>query len=288
VPEQYVNAVVADMNKWIEAAPVAGDIPGVAFVPADSRHFTEGRAGVLWPDRYIFHHTNGYDSLGWLTTAAASDVSATYLHNRDGTVRAQLVRHKDTPHTTGNWNRTSLSSEWERKWPEQREIPDTTYANLGQHLAAVVRAERQRGNPRFSGPLRRDQVSDHNDYYDTVCPGNLDVGTIYQIAANALQGGQVPPPPEQQLFIPGNPYGEVPLIAGFRDYVTAAADARYPADLSTGILSIYGYPEQAEYKTSFGSCQIFQRALLLWFRDTASPWDIVPGLRGEPLPEQVE
>jgi hypothetical protein len=288
VPEAYIRAVVADMNRWIEEAPpMTGDMPGVPFVAADSRHYTSGRSGGKWPDRYIFHHTNGIDSLGWLTTNPNSNVSATYLHKRDGTARAQLVRHKDTPHTTGEWNDESLSSEWERLWsdPAQRDIPDTTYRNLAAHLAAVVRVERQRGNPHFAGALRRDQVRDHNDYYSTICPGNLDISIIWRIAADLLAGDA--PPPTEQLLIPGNPYGDVAVILGFRDYVTTLGKARNPADINLGILSVFGWPMAVEYRGSDGnSYQEFERAWLQWMPGMASPWDIVLMRRGDhPLPK---
>jgi hypothetical protein len=155
VPEAYIAAVVRDMNLWVvEEQPVAGDIPGVEFIPADSRHMTTGRSDP-WPTQIIMHHTNGYDSLKWLTTAPASDVSATYLLNHTGTIRAQLVRHEDTPHTTGYKNDDSLSTEWERKWPEQTAISDNQYAEIAYSIAKIYLAERLRGNPFFAGPMTR-------------------------------------------------------------------------------------------------------------------------------------
>jgi len=186
-PAGYLRAMLDFMNQYADEEPtMTSDIPGVPWVPADSRHFTQGRT-VDWPEKIIFHHTNGYDSLTWLTTSPQSNVSATYLLNRDGTPRAQLVRHRDTPHTTGTMNPMSLSAEWERKWPEQTEIPDSTYDNLAAFAVKVIEAERKRGNPVFAGEPRRAWFADHNDYYDTVCPGNLDVGLIFSRVVNLMR-----------------------------------------------------------------------------------------------------
>lgn len=175
-----------------EESPMPVGIPGVPWFPADRRHYTPGRS-VDWPDLLIQHHTDGYDSLGWLTTSPNSNVSASYLLNHDGTIRGQLVDHRDTPHTTAAYNDRSISCEWERKWPEQSDIPDATYQNIGEFWAGVVRVEQQRGNPNFQGVPRRNQLRDHNDFYNTTCPGNLDMDRVYPIMVAAL--AQQPSPP---------------------------------------------------------------------------------------------
>lgn len=186
-----VNVINGLRSRMTPMVP-GGDWPLVPFVPADRRHYTPGRAGVAWPDLFIFHHTDGWDSLNWLTISPNSNVSATYLNNNDGTPRAQLVRHEDTPHTTGIWNPRSISWEWERYWtdPQRRQfpdrVPDSVYRNLGRHAAQVVLIERTRGNPHFQGIPKREQIRDHNDFYNTTCPGNLSMDILFEHILVAL------------------------------------------------------------------------------------------------------
>lgn len=175
------------------------DIANISWVGADARHMTFGRVDP-WPYYLIAHHTDGFDSLNWLTVNAASNVSSHYLLNNNGTVRAQLVRHKDTAHTTGRMNDDSISAEWERYWtdPARRQfasgVPDSVYRNMGLFWAQVVRAEKARGNPWFQGVPKQDQMRDHNDFYSTTCPANLDMGKVYQELLRALESDEKPAP----------------------------------------------------------------------------------------------
>lgn len=191
--ERYANAVIRRMNEYIRLDwkddPVpTGDMLGVPFIPADDGHMTEGRS-VAWPDLIVLHHTDGRDSLDWLTVSADSNVSATYLTYRNGKPRAQLVLHKNTPHTNLDYNPRCLTIEWERKWgdPAEYDIPDETYENLGHLCTEIVLIERRRGNPHFQGIPKREQFKDHNDLYNTVCPGNLDVGRVYALVVRNLE-----------------------------------------------------------------------------------------------------
>lgn len=185
--------------------PMHVGIPGVPFVAADTRHHKPGR-NEPWPYYLIQHHTDGFDSLNWLTTSPNSQVSATYLLRNDGTVRAQLVSHTDTPWTTGRMNDDSISCEWERYWtdPARRQfangVPDSVYQNIGAFWAEVVRVERARGNPHFQGTPVKDQVRDHNDFYQTACPGNLDMNRVYAELVKALESDVTPdvPPAEPE------------------------------------------------------------------------------------------
>lgn len=198
-PDGYAQTIASKITEWEKKYPpekgevptMSDGIPGVPFIAADSRHYTKGRR-VAWPDTLIQHHTDGYDSLNWLTISPSSEVSATYLLFNNGIVRAQLVRHSDTPHTTGTMNARSISCEWERKWPVQPAVP---YEKLGQFWAQVVLAERRRGNPNFSGIPRPDQLRDHNDFYSTSCPGNVDMARVYKEMVNVLNGELPHQPP---------------------------------------------------------------------------------------------
>ncbi len=189
-PESFawfiVNVVNGLRSRMTPIVP-GGDWPLIPFIAADSRHHTKGRT-VAWPDRIIWHHTDGWDSLNWLTISPNSNVSATYLANHDGTPRAQLVRHEDTPHTTGSvWNPRSLTVEWERKWPDQRPPTDSQYRNLGRLGAQIILTERTRGNPNFAGVPRRVLYMGHNDATgSTTCPGDLSPDRLFEATLLAL------------------------------------------------------------------------------------------------------
>lgn len=279
----YVNGL---RGREIAAAP-GGDSHLVPWVPADGRHFTKGRAGVTWPDILIQHHTDGWDSLYWLTESPNSDVSATYLANHDGSLRAQLVRHKDTPHTTGYMNPRSISMEWERKWTgttDQRYISDSQYVKLAKSWALIVTIESQRGNPHFTREgkpwLEPAQLRDHNDFFDTVCPGNLDVTRLYPLIIAELTAQQG----TTDLVIEGNPFGAVPIKLGFKDHFLERGANNFPEDPIRGGLAIFGYPMEEEYETEFGSAQKFERYVMEWHRDADEPWDIVGTIRGRAIP----
>jgi hypothetical protein len=197
-PEGYAQTVADKITEWSEKYPVliqenpmsfTPDIPGIPVIPADSRHYTKGRT-VQWPDTLIQHHTDGYDSLNWLTVSPSSNVSSTYLLWNNGDIRAQLVRHADTPHTTGYMNPRSISCEWERKWPNQQDVP---YAKLGAFWAHVIKAEKLRGNPHFQGTPKREQMKQHKDFFSTTCAGNIDMNRVYDETIKAL-GAAMPTP----------------------------------------------------------------------------------------------
>ena len=286
-PENYIAAVLSDMNRWIGEAPMAGDMPGVPFIPADHRHMTTGRTDP-WPTKIIGHHTDGYDSLAWLTTSPNSDVSATVLLNHDGTIRAQLVRFADTPHTTGYMNDDSLSFEWERYWKTQKTISDTQYQNIGRSVATMYLAERQRGNPHFAGPIRRDHLADHNDFYSTTCPGNLDMGRVFSEAAKHVnQPEPAPTDPSNPWFLHlgGGQMAQYALRLGFRGVVEGLAQARYPADPNSAALALVGEPLEDEWVGVDGhSYQRCKRVVLHYIPGHAAPWDVIFEPTDAPLP----
>lgn len=192
-PEGYAwfiaNYATGLRSRMTDPVP-GGDTSVIPFVAADSRHYTRGRT-VAWPDIFVFHHTDGYDSLAWLTTSPNSNVSATYLLNHDGSIRAQLVKHEDTPHTTGNINPRTISFEWERKWgdPTQATITDAQYGRLAKSAARVWLIERARGNPHFAGLPSVGQFEMHKQFGNTTCPGNLDPDRVWREALPIVQSG---------------------------------------------------------------------------------------------------
>jgi hypothetical protein len=280
----------ANDGSWNVPATGAQLIPGVRFIPADSRHYTKGRT-VAWPDLWIFHHSNGWDSLAWLTTSPNSNVSSTLLLWHDGTIRAQLVRLGDTPHTTGVYNARSLSSEWERKWPEQRDISDTQYANIADSVTKALLAERARGNPHWQGIPPRSQFGDHNDYYDTACPGNLNVDRLYELIVTRLAAA-TPTKPDD-----GNPWylhlgdgvlAQYAYRRGFRGVVEGLAQSRFPSDPNSAALAMFGPPDEEEWRGVDG--RVYQRArkmTLVYTPDNAVPWDVAALDKDAVLPERA-
>lgn len=177
-PESYIAAVVRSMNEWIEEQPVAAQIqiPGVEieWVPADDRHYTKGRTASV--KQIVHHHTDGWDSLAWLTTSPGSNVSAHFLVNHEGTKIWQLVRLEDTAHTQGNHNPWSFGIEWERKWPDQENVPEQVYDTLAKLDIEIIRYV----NSNDIGDLgrSREYIKRHDEVNDTGCPMNLDVDRI--------------------------------------------------------------------------------------------------------------
>ncbi len=77
----------------------------------------------------------------------------------------------------------------------------------------------------------------------------------------------------------------VPITGGFRQYVLDLGSARYPADVNAGILSVFGYPLEAEFLGQDGLVyQRFERAVLQWTPGVAPPWDIVQVREDDPIP----
>lgn len=252
-----------------------GESPLVAWIPADSRHFTLGRT-VEWPDWLIQHHTDGFDSLAWLTMSINSNVSSSYLANNNGSLRAQLVRHRDTPHTTGIFNARSLSLEWERYWSKvalrqfPNGVPDDVYRRLSETWFHILLTERARGNPNFVGVLKREQMKDHNDLYSTVCPANLDVGRIYNEIV-ALQTEQASPalPPGARRF---DETGKV-VYGGFRTLweEIEALDRHL-------VYRVLGSPTSNEGLALLGGeqrrIQFFNKGVLIWNQALSHPYDV--------------
>lgn len=92
---------------------------------------------------------------------------------------------------------------------------------------------------------------------------------------------------DDALYLPGSPFGEVPIVAGFRDLFEGQGAQKFAPDPIAGAVSLFGYPQTAEFPTDYGSAQIFERAIFKWFRDVDPPFDLVIALRSEPIPERA-
>lgn len=248
-----------------------GDFPHIPFIPADLRHYTPGRAGHDWARLGVGHHTDGWDSLYWLTESPNSNVSATLLLNNDGTPRAQLVLLKDTPHTTGDVNPYSWSFEWERRWTgtlEQHHIPHATYLNIGHVVADVIRTERRRGNPHFV-EFELGKLKDHNDFYSTTCPGNLDIKTVWEIADEELRRG-IPDRPDMRIF----PETGKVVMLGFLGFWTQLELYNDSLPYRALGLPLTNEGDAILRDGSRHRVQFFERAVLIWNRDDPDPWHV--------------
>lgn len=134
----------------------------------------------------------------------------------------------------------------------------------------------------------RDKTWGHSEVTPTSCPGTLMEDFVRPYRAGTL-GQPTPPPPADPdvLYIPANPYGQVALRAGFKAFYERIGQCNFPADPIAGAVAVLGFPTAEEYPTSFGSVQLCERAMLKWFRGASAPWDIVPALLSEGVPERV-
>jgi N-acetylmuramoyl-L-alanine amidase len=79
-----------------------------------------------------------------------------------------------------------------------------------------------------------------------------------------------------------------PVIAGFRGWLEAMGRARGVDDLHAAMLSVAGYPLEAEWRGADGcTYQQFERLVLQWTPGQAPPWDIVVLPRGASLPARA-
>lgn len=228
----YIASMLSRLALWQAADPE----PQIPFIPAQQGNFTPGRPD--WPRALVGHHTNGYDSLAELTRSARK-VSATYLLWNAGTIRAQLVRHADTQHTTGSANGYTLSYEWERKAgdPSQATITDVQYANIAHSCAMILRRERRRGNPHLASLPGPEWFTKHRDYSDTECPGNLDTARVARQTIELLTPDYAPATPSEISLNGHRIYGGIRAaweaaggIAGYGLPITDEADAPATVD----------------------------------------------------------
>jgi hypothetical protein len=256
-------------------------VPGFEWIPEKAGEFgypagTHGRNGQAI-DRLIMHCTIGTDSLAWLVGEHGNSVH--FLDHRDGRPRAQMVLLADAAWGAGNreYNLRGVNYEHECSYAEMVDPAYWTHSILERmalNAANIIRAC-PGIKPDRVHVIGHGQVpnQDHTDP-GPVFPWDRFMGLILR----ELEVKPASPPAE--LLLPGNPFGEIPIVLGFKAYVENLARARFPADMNAGILSIFGYPVAAEARrTEGGTMQTFERCTLLWTPNTTPPWDIVLALR---------
>lgn len=257
--------------------PMAAQIPGFLWEPADQNHYSPGRTALIVGGAQ--HYTAGSNSLAWLTRTSQPPVSATFLVRHDATLDNrgwQLVPIEDTAWTTAYANPYTVSIEYEHQ--SGQAIPDSAYETLAQTWVDVTHYVEQHGLGDFSQGVQGHKTWVGNP--SLVCPDGIDIGRIQRRYAELLGATS-----SDALILPGNPYGAVPVVLGFRAWVETMGRARNPGDLNAGILAVTGYPMRAEYGGDDGhSYQPFERVTLQYTAGVAPPWDIVPLLRADDAP----
>lgn len=258
---------------------MAAQIPGFRWEPADENHYQRGRTARIRGGAQ--HYTAGTNSLRWLTVSSNPPVSATFLvkHNPTMDDRGwQLVRIEDTAWTTAFANPYTVSIEYEHTGTGT--IPDVAYEVLAQTWIDI--ADYVRRHNLGDIPLDRNGIRGHKEWVNNptlTCPDGIDIDRIVREIEKRLNVQ----PPEDALLLPGNPFGDVPVVLGFKALFLETGKAKYPDDPIAGGLSLWGYPERPEEATSYGSRQVFERAVFKWHRGANRPWDVVIAHRGERL-----
>lgn len=200
-------------------------------------------------------------------------MSATFLIKNNSTLEDrgwQLVRIEDTAWTTAFANPYTVSIEYEHNGRDP--IPGIAYYVIAQTWIDIAEHVRQHNLGTIT--LDRAGIRGHKEWVNNpalICPDGIEVDRIVREIESILN---VQPDPNA-LLLPGNPFGEVPVMLGFKGLYLDTGKAKYPNDPLAGGLSLWGYPERPEESTSYGSRQVFERAIFRYEAGKQRPWDLV-------------
>lgn len=262
--------------------PMTAQIPGFKWEGAALSHYHGGRTARIRGGAQ--HYTAGTNSLPWLTRTSNPPVSAHFLVKHHPTMEDrgwQLVRIEDTAWTTAFANPYTVSIEYEHTGSGT--IPDVAYEVIAQTWIDIAAYVKRHNLGEI--PLDRTGIRGHREWVNNpalTCPDGIEVDRIVA-EIKRLQGESVDP---NALYIAGNPFGEIPVVLGFRQLFLDMGAARFPDDPIAGGLSLFGYPIGPEYPTLTGSAQEFERAVFKYESGKPRPWDVVAALRSEGLPER--
>lgn len=256
------NALVSFAKR--EEQPMAAQIPGFRWQPADANHYDRGRSVKIRGGAQ--HYTGGTNSLPWLTTTSSPPVSATFLVKHNPTLEDrgwQLVRIEDTAWTTAFANAYTVSIEYEHL-PSQ-EIPDIAYTVLAQTWIDISRYVAEHGLGSIA--LDRSGIRGHKEWINSpsyICPDGIQLDRITDRISDLLgSGGSA-----QCLYFAETGHY---LCHGFRGFWE-----------KNGGLAIFGFPLTEEYKDASGTTvQWFERARFEHRPDIAqNEYGVVLGLIG--------
>jgi hypothetical protein len=181
------NAYVAEEGSYL---PMAAQIPGFAWYPADADHYQRGRSEKIRGGAQ--HYTAGTNSLNWLAKTSEPEVSVHFLVKHTPTLEDrgwQLVRIEDTAWTTAFANPYTVAIEYEHK--QGQDITDIAYEVLAVTWAEITRYVTDRS----LGAI--ETIAGHKTWVNNpglTCPDGIDVGRIVT-RWNALMKGGDPPSP---------------------------------------------------------------------------------------------
>jgi hypothetical protein len=241
--------------------PMAAQIPGFIWYPADSDHYDVGRTEKIRGGAQ--HYTAGTNSLDWLAKTSTPPVSVHFLVKHNPTMEDrghQLVKIEDTAWTTAFANPYTVAIEYEHDGKQS--IPDIAYEVLAQTWADITKYvfDHQLGNIQ--------KIAGHKEWVNNpklICPDGIDVERIDARVDAILQA---PPPTSQYFDETGFTVG-----GGFLQFWK-----------SQGGLTIFGYPITEEFTEKGHTVQYFERARFEHHPNTnPTLWDVMLGRVGAEL-----
>lgn len=313
----YVNAVVADMNRWIERGPNAGKVERPPMTVLHSPRYD----GYSHPREYLAfvdHIATGSkaSNLSWLAGGSADSAqpSVNYYIAKNGEL-FEIVPYQHAPWTNG-WQTDSnivakyhpdLGNPTVAYWVANKLNPNTgsiTIEHEGEASDRLTAAQIEKNGwlkawlhqetgipidrPHFLGHYQIDGV---NRPY---CPSFGDDEWAALIdQANARLAAQpsppVPsaPPPTTRLVLPGQP-GDIPFVMGFRSHLLKIGAVVNKADPALGALAVFGYALEPEWQGKDGNAyQETERYFLVFQPGATAPWDVIGLHRGARRPPAV-
>lgn len=261
--------------------PVAAQIPGFIWHPADDDHYDTGRREKIRGGAQ--HYTAGTNSLTWLSSSSVPAVSVHFLvkHNPTMDDRGwQIVWIENTAWTTAFANPYTVAIEYEHDG--RQPIPDIAYDVLAQSWIDIAAYVKAKGLGEI--PLTRSGIRGHKEWVNNpslICPDGIDVDRIVRRIQELIAPD--PTPADDRILVEG-----VPIQLGFRDHFLEIGATVWPADPIKGGIAVFGLPLAEEYATSFGSAQRFERYVMEWHRDNDPPFDIIGTIRGQKMPGPVK
>jgi hypothetical protein len=240
--------------------PMAAQIPGFIWYPADADHFDVGRTEKIRGGAQ--HYTAGTNSLNWLAKTSTPPVSVHFLVKHNPTIEDrghQLVKIEDTAWTTAFANPYTVAVEYEHDGKQP--IPDIAYEVLAQTWADITNYVTQHSLGAFDLGVLGHKVWVNNP--KLICPDGIDT-----IRIEARRRELLKPPTSQYFNETGFTVG-----GGFLQFWK-----------SQGGLTIFGYPITEEFVEKGHTVQYFERARFEHHPNTNPVlWDVMLGRVGAEL-----
>ncbi len=308
VPESYIAAVVADMNRWTDGASPVGTpydhiVPDMIDARSQLATATQNQGGVergpyetipLNKKRGVVIHYRGVvtDANAGLASYKADAVyhvgknwvgagqtpvlgsGIMYHIGIDGQGSVYLLRNPDRVlWHCGAWPQNEETFAIQLPLGGDQRATKAQLASLSRVVDALLAFSK----------TPRSEVWGHQQLSSTPCPGTLMADFIRPYRAGTKP---TPPPPEPPLLLAGNPNGAFGYRAGFRAHVLRIGGVVFPSDPAKGTLAVFGWPTSAEYTgADKRTYQRTERATLIYTPGLPAPFDVVSALLAEAIPE---